>query len=182
MIQPADGPQVELASADDDVTCLYQWPAGAYLGSTLAELAPCAGRRVADLGCGRGTLGLSACAAGAARVLFADASPVAIEFLARTLQANALSERAHAVQHAWGTPLPSGPYDLILGGDILYRPDYFAELMTTIARSLAPQGCALLSDPRTTLESRLSDLAAGHRLQWTTQRIDHTTIVRLVHA
>lgn len=182
VVPPHEGPQLDLASAEEDITCLYQWPAGAFLGSRLAELAPCAGKRVADLGCGRGTLGLSACAQGASQVLFADASPVAVEFLGRTLRANALDGRAQVVRHEWGGALPAGPYDLILGGDILYRPDCFAALLATIAASLGPAGYALLSDPRTTLEPGLGDLAAVHRLQWTARRLDHTTIVRLVRA
>lgn len=190
VIAPAAGPQAELAQADDDVTCLYQWPSGTrlaeYLSTHLATLAPCRDRRVADLGCGRGGLGLTAFAAGASAVLFADASPVAVEFLTRTIAMNALNEpsphmpRAHVVQHHWGTALPGAPYDLILGGDILYRPECFADLMTTIAGSLSRQGCALLSDPRTVLEPQLTDLAAKNRLTLTTHRIEQTTVIHLV--
>jgi predicted nicotinamide N-methyase len=182
VVSPADGPRPALAGADEDVTCLYQWPAGAFLGSRLDELAPCAGRRVADLGCGRGALGLSACAAGAAWVLFADASPVAIDFLARTLAVNDLAGRAAAVRHAWGEPLPSGPFDVILGGDILYRPECFAALMATLAASLAPGGRAVLSDPRTRLEDALPALAAANGLRWATRRLAHTTIATLAWA
>ena len=184
VIAPAAGPQAQLAQADDDVTCLYQWPSGTrlaeYLSTHLATLAPCRDRRVADMGCGRGGLGLTAYAAGAAAVFFADASPVAVDFLARTIALNALAPRAHVAHHYWGTALPGAPYDLILGGDILYRPECFADLMATIALSLSAQGCALLSDPRTTLEPQLAELAAKHRLKWTTRRIEHTTIAHLM--
>lgn len=187
VIAPSPGPQAELAHADDDVTCLYQWPSGTrlaeYLPTHFAELAPCRDRRVADIGCGRGVLGLTAYATGAASVLFADASPVAVEFLARVIALNALNAlapRVHVVQHQWGTALPGEPYDLILGGDILYRPECFADLMITIARSLSVNGCALLSDPRSTLEPQLAELAAMHRLKWITQRIEKTTVVHLV--
>ena len=186
VIAPTDGPQAELAQADDDVTCLYEWPSGTrlaeYLSTHLAERAPCRDRRVADIGCGRGGLGLTAYAAGAATVLFADASPVAVGFLARTISLNALAPRARVVQHHWGTALPDAPYDLILGGDILYRPECFADLMTTIALSLSPHGCALLSDPRTVLEPQLADLAAKHRLKWTTYRIENTTVAHLTRS
>ena len=184
VIAPAAGPQAQLAQADDDVTCLYQWPSGTrlaeYLSTHLATLAPCRDRRVADMGCGRGGLGLTAYAAGAAAVCFTDASPVAVDFLARTIALNALAPRAHVAHHYWGTALPGAPYDLILGGDILYRPECFADLMTTIALSLSAQGCALLSDPRTTLEPQLAELAAKHRLKWTTRRIERTTVAHLM--
>lgn len=179
VIAPSVGPRRELASEVEDVTCLYQWPAGAFLATLPSTRDACVGRHVADLGCGRGTLGLSACAHGAARVLFADASAVAIDFLTRTISANALGERAQAVQHTWGTPLPAGPWEVILGGDILYRPECFAALFDTIATSLTPDGCVLLSDPRITLEECLPRLADERDLTWETARIAHITLVTI---
>jgi predicted nicotinamide N-methyase len=138
-------------------------------------------RRVADVGCGLGTLGLSALSAGAGRVLFADASPIAVDFLARTIAANALAPRADVVRHQWGASLPHAPWDIILGGDILYRPAWFPALMQTIAQSLAADGVALLSDPRTRLDTGLAELAGDAGLTWSSTRIDTTTIVRLGH-
>lgn len=181
VVAPADGPRRELAHDDEDVTCLYQWQAGAFLATLPETRTACSGRRVADLGCGRGALGLSACAAGARRVLFADASRVAIDFLARTIALNALGDRAQATLHAWGTPLPDGPWEVILGGDILYRPDCFAALLDTIAASLAADGVALLSDPRITLEEALAGLAAARGLTWEAARRAHVTVVRVRH-
>ena len=176
---PDDGPRRELASDDEDVTCLYHWKAGAFLATLPGTQARCAGRTVADLGCGRGTLGLSACASGATRVLFADASAVAVDFLARTITVNELSQRAQAVQHSWGDVLPDGPWEVILGGDILYRPACFAALLDTIAASLAANGCALLSDPRITLEDGLPALAEARGLRWEAARTGHFTIVTI---
>lgn len=181
VIAPTDGPRRELASEDEDVTCLYQWQAGAFLASLPLTRDACAGRRVADLGCGRGTLGLSALAHGATHVMFADASVVAIDFLARTITANALTARARSSLHTWGTPLPDGRWDVILGGDILYRPECFPALLDTIAASLTPDGIALLSDPRITLEAQLATLAAERCLTWETARIAHITLVSVRH-
>jgi SAM-dependent methyltransferase len=179
VVAPTDGPRRGLASDDEDVTCLYQWPAGAFLGTLPLMRDTCAGRRVADLGCGRGALGLGACAHGATRVLFADASPVAIDFLTRTLAANGLADRARAALHRWGTPLPDGPWEVILGGDILYRPECFTDLLDTIAASLTTDGVALLSDPRVRLEESLTGLAAERALTWETARIAHITVVSI---
>lgn len=179
VIAPPDGPRRDLATDDEDVTCLYQWKAGASLATLPTIQERCVGRAVADLGCGRGTLGLSACAYGASRVLFADASAVAIDFLTRTIAVNALAERAQAVRHTWGDMLPNGPWDVILGGDILYRPECFAALFDTIATSLAPDGCALLSDPRITLESGLPAMAEARGMRWESARIGHFTVVTL---
>jgi predicted nicotinamide N-methyase len=179
VIAPADGPQRELATDDEDVTCLYQWPVGATLAARLADQVSCQDRRVADLGCGLGSLGLSALALDAREVLFADGSAIAIDLLQRTITLNGLGKRARAERHRWGEPLPAGPWDVILGGDILYRPDYFPQLLSTIATSLSNAGCALLSDPRTTLEERLPDLAATQGLTWTSRRDDAVTIITL---
>lgn len=179
VIAPPDGPRRELATDDEDVTCLYQWKAGASLATLPSIRERCVGRTVADLGCGRGTLGLSAWSSGAARVLFADASAVAIDFLTRTIAANALGERARAVRHNWGDVLPDGPWEVILGGDILYRPECFAALFDTIAASLAPDGCALLSDPRITLESGLPALAEARGMRWESARIGHFTVAEI---
>ncbi len=179
VIAPEDGPQRELATDTEDVTCLYQWKAGAFLATMPGMSERCAGRSVADLGCGRGTLGLSACAYAATRVLFADASAVAIDFLTRTLRVNQLDERAQAVRHTWGEALPGGPWEVILGGDILYRPECFPALLDTIAASLASDGCALLSDPRITLENELPAMAAARGLRWDSARLSHVTVVTL---
>ncbi|MBA3700084.1 MAG: methyltransferase [Planctomycetes bacterium] len=179
VIAPDGGPRRELANDHEDVTCLYQWPCGAALAMLPDTVARCAGRTVADLGCGRGTLGLSAYANGATRVLFADASAVAVDFLHRTIAGNELAPRATAVHHTWGEPLPDGPWEVILGGDILYRPECFAALFDTLAGSLANIGCALLSDPRTTLEGHLPDLAAQRGLRWETARALHITVVTI---
>lgn len=179
VVAPADGPRRELATDNEDVTCLYQWQAGAALATLPMVKDLCAGRAVADLGCGRGTLGLSACAHGAARVLFADASAVAIDFLTRTIAVNGLAERAQALRHVWGDALPDGPWDVILGGDILYRPECFAALLDTIAASLADDGRALLSDPRITLERGLPALAEARGMHWESARIDHFTVVTI---
>ena len=179
VIAPAEGPQRALANDDEDVTCLYQWRVGAQLAERLPSLVPCAGKRIADLGCGLGTLGLSALAHGADAVLFADGSRIAIDLLQRTIIANALDQRARAALHAWGEPLPYGPWEVILGGDILYRPDFVPQLLATIATSLTPDGCALLSDPRITLEEQLPALAGAQGLSWTSRRDDGITIITL---
>ena len=104
---------------------------------------------------------------------------MAIDFLTRTLFRNHLDDRAQAVLHAWGEPLPQGPWEVILGGDILYRPECFAALFDTIAGSLTADGCALLSDPRITLEHGLPSLAKARGLRWESARIDHFSLVTL---
>lgn len=167
---PAGGPDLAATAPAEDITGAYPWPAGVKLSGELAALADCRGRRVADLGCGRGHLGFTALGLGAAAVVFNDASRAMADFVARTIAANRLQERAAVCADAWGGALPGGPCAVILGGDILYHPPSFAALIATIAASLDRPGLCLLSDPRTTLERELPELAASHGLGWSSCR------------
>ncbi len=157
-------------AGDQRPTWAYTWPAGQRLASVLPSLVTLTGRRVVDLGCGKGLLGLWALEHGAT-VLFADASPHPLAWIEALLAANPQhAPRARTAIHRWGAVLPGGPWELILGGDILYRPECHAALMTTIAISLHPHGQALLADPRSGLEEDLPHLAAAAGLTMHSQR------------
>lgn len=165
------------AAGDERPTWAYPWPAGERLAALLPELTTCRDHRVCDLGCGRGLLGLRAALLGAAEVVFCDGSLHPLGFLDAVIAANRLHARSQL--HQWGTAIPGRPFSLILGGDILYRPECFALLLTSIARSLSPQGTALLSDPRHSLEAELPALAAAAGLSWApTRPIAGLTVVR----
>ena len=158
------------AAGDHRPTWAYTWPAGRRLAAVLPEIAALAGRRVVDLGCGRGLLGLWALEYGAT-VLFADASPYPLAWIEALLKAHPQhASRATTAVHRWGDPLPDAPWDIILGGDILYRPECHPALMTTIATSLPEDGVALLADPRTCLEEQLPAMAAAAGLDMRTDR------------
>ncbi len=172
LILPPPGPDAAPAGADEDATGAYSWPAGSRMARELAELAACGGAQVADLGCGLGQLGYTALALGARQVLFADGSAGLIDLAARTIAGNRLGARAQASLHRWGQALPAAPYQLILGGDILYRPECFAALCDTISASLAPGGQCLLADPRTRLEDEFAAELARHALSWRLERRD----------
>ncbi len=154
---------------DDDATWAYAWPAGQKLADELPALVDCRDRAVADLGCGRGHCGLAALMHGAARVLFADGNPAAVARIAAVL-AERDEHRGAATLHHWGDPLPGAPFDVLCGGDILYRPTHFAALIDTLATSLAPDGMCFLSDPRFQLDDELPLLASRRRLSWSTER------------
>jgi len=180
--QPLDGARFQLARDDaDDVTGAYQWPAGAALANELAQLYHCRGRRVLDLGCGRGALGLTALSLGAQQVVFADASPIVVDLVQRTIVTNELTNRATVIQLTWGETPPLGSYDLILGGDILYRSGLFPALAHTIAQGLSPAGACLLSDPRTTVETDLPTIFLAAGLTWKSQRQAAYTLFRCEH-
>lgn len=145
-----------------DGTWRYQWPAGTRFLAEIDALVQVRGRRVIDLGCGQGRLGRWALEAGAAQVLFADIA-------ADALSAVPAHPRALACMHRWGEPLPA--CDVLLGGDILYRPSTFPDLLASVGSSLrAPDACAWLVDPRSTLDAELPVLAESNGLSWCAER------------
>lgn len=148
-------------TAPDDGTWRYQWPAGTRFLAEIADIVDVRGRDVIDLGCGQGRLGRWALEHGASRVVFADLS-------AEALSSVPADARAVALPHRWGEALPC--CDVLLGGDILYRPASFPVLLDSVRSALAPAAQAWLVDPRSTLEPELPVLAAERGLTWCQQR------------
>ena len=168
-----------------DQTWTYRWPSGERLAQALPGLADCRGRRVLDLGCGRGSCGRAALDQGAALAVFLDEAPTALAELKAELKAElersfdqGVRARAACLNAHWGAVLAPG-FELILGGDILYRPACHPALIATIAGALARDGIALLSDPRQRLEAELPSLAAQASLTWETERRSNWTLVRI---
>lgn len=163
-------PLLEPAIGNADLTWAYPWPAGERLAADLAEVVDCRGLHIAEIGCGRGRTGITALLLGATDVLFADLAPEPLNYVHAALAANYLTDRGQTAIHAWGDPVPDGPYDLLLGADILYRPAFHAALLRSVASSLRPDGRCLLSDPRTELEPELPVIAATYGLEWRQER------------
>ncbi|NXA06001.1 MT21A methyltransferase, partial [Sapayoa aenigma] len=120
-------------------------------------------RSVIELGAGTGLLGIVATLlAGAkepvgalystccARVTMTDRE-AALEFLESNVQANLPSElrpRAVVRELTWGKDLdnfPPGAFDFVLGADIVYLEETFAELLQTLEHLCSEQTVILLS-------------------------------------
>jgi ribosomal protein L11 methyltransferase len=107
---------------------------------SLAERGMIVGRRVLDVGCGSGILGLAAARLGAREVLGLDTDPIAIE----ATEANATRNDAAAAVRAREGSLPSGeaPWDVVLANLI-------ASLLVRLAQplydELQPGGTLLAS-------------------------------------
>ncbi|XP_031457121.1 protein N-lysine methyltransferase METTL21A isoform X1 [Phasianus colchicus] len=106
-------------------------------------------RSVIELGAGTGLLGIVATLLGA-RVTITDREP-ALEFLELNVWANLPSElhpRAVVKELTWGKDLgnfPPGAFDFILGADIIYLEETFAELLQTLEHLCSEQTVILLS-------------------------------------
>ena len=164
---------------DERPTWAYDWPAGQRMRRELSSLIDLRDKSVCDLGCGRGQLGFAAIDLGARFVHFCDHSSEILDFVQRKIDENDLIQRAGTATHRWGADIPGAPFDVILGGDILYRPECFAELLHSIASSLSPVGCALLADPRLHLENELFELSISQGLKSVYSRRDSYSLIEI---
>ena len=138
-----------------------RWPAAAtlcrYLLEHRAELVH--QRRVLEIGCGGGAVGIYAAALGAASVLLTDGGGEALLELAsanvrRNEEVLAMIGDAHRVRvepYVWGasTDRPLGRYDLVLGSDVTYARGSHEALCESVGLflSAAPDVDVDLPDP-----------------------------------
>ena len=124
------------------------WPSGLALAADVDAQPPAPGTRVLELGCGLAAPSIVAARAGA-NVLASDGASDAVVFAAHSL---ALNETEAEVAHAdWGEHgealVDRGPFDLVLGADVLYTPRNAETLVRLLPRLLAPWGEAWIADP-----------------------------------
>ncbi len=123
------------------------WASGEALAAQLLAGPPLAGMRVLDLGCGLGLCGLAAATRGA-HVTFLDWEPRALEIVAASAhQQGDLAARCGFVVGDWRTPPAFGPFDRILGADVLYERRNGPAVAALLAHHLGPGGEAWLTDP-----------------------------------
>ncbi|XP_055967520.1 protein N-lysine methyltransferase METTL21A isoform X1 [Sorex fumeus] len=117
-----------------------------YLETGAVELQ---GRSAVELGAGTGLVGIVAALLGA-HVTITDRK-VALEFLKSNVQANLplpIQARAIVKELTWGQNLgsfPPGEFDLILGADIIYLEETFADLLQTLEHLCSQHSVILLA-------------------------------------
>ena len=190
LLRPRDGDAVldELLAEDDpDEDRLpfwtQLWPSGTALAQAIAA-RPLAGRRVLELGCGLGLVGVTAARAGAT-VTVVDRSPEAIAFA--TLNAERNGVILQAAVRAFDQPrrlLAEAPWDLVLAADVLYEQRNVPVLLWLLPRLVAQDGEVWLADPGRPMLSRF--LAGAEATGWRRAQVaagpDTVTISRLRRA
>jgi len=96
------------------------------------------GKQVLELGSGTGIVGLTAAAEGA-MVCLTDGAKSLLPMLKANVEENDLQHRARVRCLQWGNEeeiaavASEGPFDMIIGSDLLYSPESFPELVDTLA-------------------------------------------------
>ena len=123
------------------------WPAAEALVAKVLAGPRLAGRYALDLGCGLGPCGFAASRRGA-RVAFLDWEPRALEIVAASAREQGESTATFDfVVSDWRRPPPLGPFDLILGADLLYERRNVRAVAAFLARHLKPGAEAWIADP-----------------------------------
>ena len=143
------------------------WPSAFGMATRLDEDPPGPGMRVLELGCGLGLPSIVAARSGA-EVLATDGSTDAIAYTAHSLVFNGVEADVAAADWATdGDALAArGPFDLVLGADVLYTKANAETAMRLLPRLVAPGGTAWFADPgRSNSADFLAAIRATFHLQ-----------------
>ncbi len=163
-----DAPLEEAATAPEDGedrTPYFAtlWPAGASLAALLLAGPRLDGRRVLDLGCGAGPSGLAAALQGA-DVTFLDWEPRALRLVEHSA-ARLGVEPAGLIQADWREDVEGGPWEIVVGADVLYEERNAAGVARFLAAHLADRGRGLIADPGRAYASGLEPALADEGLR-----------------
>ncbi|KAG5178951.1 putative methyltransferase-domain-containing protein [Tribonema minus] len=107
------------------------------------------GKRVLELGAGCGIVGLTCAKLGAAEVYITDGDAKCLPLIGQNITANNLSAVAKAAVLKWGNAaalaaLSPLPFDFVVAGDVLYKKELVAPLLSTVRAALRWPPCSQL--------------------------------------
>ena len=142
------------------------WESSILLADHMAGLEPDPDRRILEIGCGLGLVGIVAASFGH-RVTMTEHDDHALAFA----RANALlnsgpapSPEIHKMD--WYAPTLQGRFDWIIGSEVVYRESDFAPLLDLFRTFLRPQGTILLTaELRKTTMAFLNRMSEDHQIE-----------------
>lgn len=126
----------------------WLWDSAPEMVAALAGESIGPGARVLEVGAGLGLVGLGVALVHGVSVTLTDYDPTALEVIPVQARLNGL-DRVEAVHLDWRDPAsgPSGPFDVIVGCDVIYEGGAHLPLLDLCERLLAPGGAAWFADP-----------------------------------
>lgn len=122
------------------------WTSSIELARWCLEDSEMRGATVLELGCGLGLGGIAAARAGAT-VTMTDYEDEALLFARYNVLQNAVPIRPRIERFDWRESSDLGPFDVVIGGDIVYERRNFSPVLSTLRSMLKPSGFALLTEP-----------------------------------
>lgn len=138
------------------------WPSAEALVQAVALWGDLSGKRILELGCGIGAVGIVAAALGA-DVTVSDIVPAAVALAERNAGNNGVTVRGRVFD--WNAPPEDlGEFDGILAADVLYADGMLRGVLRFIRRHLAQGGHAVITDPMRVMEGGVAGACRLHGL------------------
>ena len=120
------------------------WEASGLLASHLTALAPDPHKRMLEIGCGLGLVGIAAARAGH-RVTLTERNPDALNFVRANALLNDLPDLSIEALD-WNAPHLDDRFDFIVGSETVYKSEDIDTLEALFDRYLNPRGTILLAE------------------------------------
>ena len=138
------------------------WPAAIMLAEHIAQWTP-PPRWTFEIGCGLGLVSLVAARLGWA-IRAGDHEPTSLAFGRENARLNDVPQDIFQ-PFDWNSPMAAGPFDCIVGADILYQLSNHDPILRCLGGLLSPGGQALISDPNRGVADRFPDVAGAAGFQ-----------------
>jgi predicted nicotinamide N-methyase len=150
------------------------WPSSIALSEYIIENHTLfRGKKILELGCGLGLVGITATAIGG-EVLFTDYDPHALGFAQKNFKRN--FNRPASVQLLdWRDSGDSQTFDIILAADIIYEERWLEPILHVLDDKLTLSGIAYIADPDRTVGRKVFKMIDGRK--WHHQSMLKPTLV-----
>ncbi len=149
------------ADAPEPPYWAHVWTASRALARLVATRIVCAERRIVEIGCGVGLVGIVAALRGGV-VSVLDAAHEAVHFARVNAAVNGCA--VAALQTDLRCPGVRGAFDLCLAADVTYDPSLQVALASFLADHLAPGGTAWCAESVRTYDVRFREACERHGL------------------
>lgn len=156
------------------------WPSAIALSEYVLENQKVfKGKKILELGCGLGLVGITVTAIGG-DVLFTDYDPHALGFTQTNFKRN-FSRPASVQLLDWRNPGHSESFDIILAADILYEKRWLGPVLNILDKKLTMHGIAYIADPDRTIAREIYSMI--ERKNWHRQSVlKRTQVYDKLHA